>query len=298
MKRKHKLAAVGLAAAMGFGGTACGMASSAINELCLVYTGGVTEDKAFEKLLPPGSNNNGIGMGSSSYCYRIDQRSYISDEGDQGDTGPVRVVTDDDVRMLATYELYFTLNQDEKVLRTFHENLGVKSDAWTEDGWRELLRTYFEPQIERALESAALKFPWRDLYGSEDARKAFNAEVVQAVKANLREVIGAGSDYFCGPAYQSVDDECGDFTFTVGKPSVENPEIVAALEAEQTANARTVAQDQENLRTEAELRAEREIVALYGPEGALFREAIRSGKVSQIIVDQTGRATVPAGAGQ
>lgn len=180
----------------------------------------------------------------------------------------------------------------ERVLRKFHENLGVKTKAWTDDGWAQMLREYFEPQIDRSLEAAALKHPWRNLYASEEARRAFQTETVVALKAAIQEVIG--DDYFCGPAYVGGKSRCGDFTFTVGKPTPASTAIVNAIEAEQTAVARTTAQQQENARIAKELESERTLVELYGPEGALLRQAIKSGKVTQIIVDSTGRITVPA----
>lgn len=256
--------------------SACGYASAAVNELCLVYSGGTWEDASYQRIMKPGANADNIGIGSSKYCYRNDQRSYIGNaDNDGADAPPVRVVTDDDVRMLTEYQMYFTLNQDEKTLRQFHENLGVKTKAWTEDGWDQLLKEYFRPMIERAFEATALQFKWRDLYGSEEARKAFASQAIQAVKANLREVIGSGADYFCGPSYQGGDDACGDFTLTVGKPYPENPDIVDAVEAEQTSAARTVAQEQENQRRAAEIEGQRRGVELFGPELYVCMEQTR-----------------------
>lgn len=278
----------------------CGRTGSAINEIGLVYSGGLVQEKGFKGFLRPGATWESVGWGSKVYRYRTDQRSFIAaPQGKQRDIPPVQVVTDDDVRMLVEFQMYFKLHwNDEKVMRQFHENLGVKTEAWTDDGWKRMLNEYFAPQIERALEAVGLKHKWRDLYASEEARVGFQNEAVQRVKENLREVIGVGADYFCGPAYTGgKDSECGEFTFTVGKPEPANTDIVAAIESEQTAVARTTAQQQENARIDAQLQAEREIVALYGPQGAVerernavLREAVASGKVSQIIIDNSGRA--------
>jgi hypothetical protein len=275
-------------------GTACGLASSAVNEVCLIYEGGLTQDKVFRGILEPGSTNNSVGVGSDTYCYRIDQRTYIAGDPNRGrvDTQPVVVVSDDDVQLATDYQLYFTVNQDEEILRQFHENLGVKTQAWTDVGWTQLLQEYFAPQIERAMEAAALKHEWRDLYGSEETRRAFQTDTVANLKRNINEVIGA--DYFCGPAYQGPGDECGDFTFTVGKPTPTNVEIIAAVEAEQQAAAATIAQEQENARIRAELEVERELVDLYGAQGALLREAIKSGKVTFYAIPSDGSVPIPA----
>lgn len=271
---------------------ACGRAGSETNEIGLIYSGGITEDKVFKGILQPGSTWNSVGWGSKVYRYRIDQRSWIAGKGKVADTEPVIIVSEDDVQMAVEYQLYFKLNQDTKVIRQFHENLGVKTGAWKNDGWIEMLDTYFGPQIERALEAAALKHKWRDLYASEEARVALQTTTVEQVKGNIREVIGA--DYFCGPAYTGPGSECGIFTMTVGKPFPTREDIIAAIESEQTAAAKTIAQEQENQRIAKELESERTLVELYGPQGALLREAIKGGKVQQFIIDQTGRNSANA----
>lgn len=286
-----KLKIAGIAILMGFAISACGMADSAINELCLIYSGGTFEDKSYQGLLKPGSTAKSIGMGSSTYCYQTDQRSYIANGKNNGaDATPVEVVSKDDVRMSVDYQLYFTINQDESTLREFHENLGVKTKAWKKDGWIQLLREYFEPQIERALEAAALQSNWRDLYASEEARVAFQSATVANLKRNIRDVIG--NDYFCGPQYDGTN-ECGDFTFTVGKPYPINADIIGAIEAEQTAAANTIAQEQKNAQIRAELEVKRELVELYGPDGALLYEAIKNGQVKLMVIPDSGNVSVP-----
>ena len=270
----------------------CGLASSATNELCLVYSGGLAEDAKYVKQLKPGSNQNSVGFGSETYCYKIDQRSYIATDAEgKGDTGAVEAVSSDTTRMGVEYQLYFTLNQDEDVLQEFHENLGVKTEAWTEEGWKDLLRDYVEPQIERAIESAALAYPWRGLYSSEETRREFQSAVVETVQRNLREVIG--NDYFCGPKYAKAGDDCGAFTFTVGKPYPKNADIVAAVESEQTAAAGTAAQAQKNAQIEERVKGEQRLVDLYGAEGAVLLEAIRSGKVDTFIIAGDSATAVP-----
>ena len=265
--------------------SALNLAGAQINERCLIYSGGLVEDKAYRGTLEPGATAESIGFGSTTYCYRTDQRSYIG-AAEGGDTGSVEVASNDDVRLVVDYQLYFKLNQEAETLRKFHENLGVKTEAWEEEGWREMLRQYFEPQIARAMEKAALNHDWRDLYGSEEARLAFQQETVTNLRANIRDVIG--DDYFCGPAYDGPGTDCGAFTFTVSKPVPTNPTIIESVEAEQRAKADTLAQEQENQRIAKELEAERTLVELYGSDGALLREAIRNGQVQIMVVPEGG----------
>src|SRR5687768_7973171 len=85
-------------------GGACGLENSETNEIGLIYSGGVVEDKEFIGILRPGATAKATGYGSTTYRYRIDQRSYIgAPEGKQRDTGPVQVVSEDDVRMRVEY---------------------------------------------------------------------------------------------------------------------------------------------------------------------------------------------------
>lgn len=239
----------------------CSVASSAINETCLVYTGGIVEDKGFEKILPPGSTNNGIGVGSEAFCYPNDQRSWVSGQ----DAPEIEVVSSDEIRLQVPYQLYFTINTKQDVIQEFHENIGVKVKAWTPEGWTGMLNTYFAPQVDRAMDEAALKFDWRDLRSSEEARQQFQREVVTSLKRKVTEVIGG--DYFCGPSYTGAEDSpCGDFTFTVGKPEPTNANLVTAIEQEQINQANVAAQEAENLRIEAESRGIEFLIDRLGPE--------------------------------
>jgi hypothetical protein len=71
----------------------------------------------------------------------------------------------------------------------------------------------------------------------------------------------------------------------VGKPRPEKPEILDAIEREQTERANLAAQATANARIAAEVEGERTRVALYGPDNAVLLEAIRSGKVGTFVVD-------------
>jgi SPFH domain / Band 7 family len=269
----------------------CGVAGTEINETGLVYSGGVVENKEFKKILPPGETAQSVGMGSEVYRYRTDQRSYIAAE--EGDTSPVEVVSKDGVRMRVGYQLYFKLNRDPEVLRAFHENLGVKEQAWTPEGWVSMLRVYFEPQIERAMEIAALQSNWRDLFASEEARKSFQAATIDNLRNQMRDVIGG--DYFCGPGYEGPGDDCSDFTLSMDKPEVINVAIVEAIEGEQIATQEVAAQTQENERIRKELEAQREQIAALGPDMYVLLEAIESDKdIGLMQLPQGSDVNVPA----
>lgn len=275
-----------------FGSTA----DSATNERCIVYKGGTFEDKAFQGFTEPGSTKAKIGWGSKQYCYRNDQRSYIGSTREGADTAPVQVVggssgeSNSTVRLSVDYQMYFKLNVSDAKLQKFHENIGVKTKAYQEDGWREMLRDYLEPQIERSMEAEALNFPWDKLYGDEEVRQQYQAAVVKRLKTAVREVVG--DDYFCGPSYTGRG-ECGNFTFTIGKPDLLNGDLIKAIESEETAKRQTQAQTEKNATAARKREQDEALVKLYGPQGALIAKAIESGKVTAFYITPEG-TIVPA----
>ncbi len=270
---------------------------SAANEVCVVYSGGSFEDKKFVKVMPPGQTKENIGWGSEQYCYKNDQRSYIAANREGADTKPVEVVgggsgdSGSSVRLVVDYQLYFKLNTDEAKLKKFHENIGVKTSAWSDEGWRAMLRDYFEPQIERSLEAAALEFDWDKLYADEETRREFQAETVTRLKAAIKEVVG--DDYFCGPSFVE-GGECGNFTFTIGKPQLASTDLIAAIESEETAKRQTQAQSEKNATLQSKLEVDRTLIEMYGPQGALIAKAIDSGKVTFYVLPDGSTVPVPA----
>lgn len=283
----------------------CGYTDSETNEIGLVYSGGIIEDKTYKGVLKPGVNAERIGWGSKAYLYRTDQRTYIAGNTEQGADTPVPdVVSKDDVRLTVPYQLYFKLNLEPKTLRKFHENIGVKTEAWVGGadgrGWDNMLRDYFRTQVERSLEAAALQFNWRDLYATEEARVGFQNDAAKRTKEAITSVIG--DVYFCGPAYDGLNEAtCGEFTMTVGKPTPVDGGIIAAVEAEQTAATRNRAQEQENNRINTQLLGEKARVELYGVQGVLqqeqneiLREAAAAGNLNVFLGDDANRVVVPA----
>lgn len=256
--------------------TACGMADTAINEVGLIYEGGLTQDKTYKGLLLPGATNNSIGMGSEVYRYPNDQRSWVSGQ----DAPAVTVVSNDEVNLSVPYQLYFTLNTDEETLREFHEKIGVKVKAYKSEGWTQMLNTYFAPQVDRAMDEAALKFDWRELRSNEETRIKFQREVVVSLKRKINEVVGG--NYFCGPNYNGPGTDCGDFTFTVGKPEPVNPDLVKSIEQEQINDTQVAAQVAANRRIDKELEALEKQVALFGPEVYAWLQAIEASKAAGV----------------
>lgn len=262
------------------------------NRIGLHYGGGIIEDKKFKSIIPPGSTNEMIGPGDTVYSYPIDQRSYIigGEGADSSTDDEVTVVSRDNVRLGVRVQVYFTLNRDKETLRSFHERIGLKTDAYIERGWNTMLQAYFRPQIDRALAAVATSFAWSELYNNETKKSQFQTAAAKEFTRLLP--LAVGGDYFCGPSYTGAN-ECGELSFTIQKPTPLDKGIIDGLEAKQRAELAKQAQEQKNEQVNVELRSVKSQVALLGPQGYLLKSAIESGKIQFMVIPQNGTVSIP-----
>ena len=267
-------------------------ASTDTNRIGLHYGGGVVEAKKFKSIIPPGSTNKLIGPGDTLYTYPIDQRSYIigGDGADTDAADEVTVVSKDNVRLGVRVQVYFTLNRKPEVIQQFHERIGLKTDAYTQEGWDTMLQSYFRPQIDRALAAVATDYLWNELYNNEARKTKFQTEAA----AKFTEILPAavGGDYFCGPSYTG-SNACGELSFTIQKPTPLDKGIIDGLEAKQRAELAKQAQEQKNQQVNVELQSVKQQVALLGSQGYLLKSAIESGKIQFMVIPQNGNVSIP-----
>lgn len=260
-----------------------GCASTAANEVGLSYGGGIFENKEYQKIIEPGATNTFVGVMDPNYNYRIDQRSWIGrdcTESGCADRPAVEFVSKDGIRMKAPVDIYFTLRQDEETLRRFHEEIGLKTEAWTEGGWLASLRTYFDPALERGIDSAGLSFNWRELRESEEKRNEFATQASRQFTVELERA--TGGNYYCAPTYQSPEDECGNISFAIGQPTPVDPRVVEAVEMEQTANAQTQSLAAEARRATAEAQARQVLIDQVGPQVYACLRAIEAAERANV----------------
>ncbi|MFG1818110.1 SPFH domain-containing protein [Kribbella sp. NPDC049174] len=262
------------------------------NKIGLHYGGGVVEDKSFKSIIPPGSTNKLIGPGDTVYAYPIDQRSYIigGDGADTDTADEVTVVSKDNVRLGVRVQVYFTLNRTEETLKSFHERIGLKTDAYEDDGWDTMLRSYFRPQIDRALSAVATNYNWAELYNNEAKKSAFQKAAAEEFTRLLPAAVGG--DYFCGPSYTG-NNACGELSFTVQKPTPLDKGIIDGLEAKQRAELARATQVQKNEQVNVELQSVKQQVAMLGAQGYLLKTAIESGKIQFMVIPQNGNVSIP-----
>jgi len=263
------------------------------NKIGLHYGGGVIEDKKFKSIIPPGSTNKLIGPGDTVYSYPIDQRSYIigGAGADTEDADEVTVVSKDNVRLGVRVQVYFTLNREQPVIQSFHERIGLKTDAYTASGWDDMLQSYFRPQIDRALAAVGTNYNWAELYNNEAKKSQFQTAAAKEFTRLLPAAVGG--DYFCGPSYTS-GNACGELSFTIQKPTPLDKGIIDGLEAKQRAELAKQAQEQKNQQVNVELQSVKQQVAMLGAQGYLLKSAIESGKIQFMVIPQNGNVTIPA----
>lgn len=262
------------------------------NRIGLHYGGGVIEDKKFKSIIPPGSTNKMIGPGDTVYTYPIDQRSYIIG-GAGADTSAedeVTVVSRDNVRLGVRVQVYFTLNRDKETLKSFHERIGLKTEAYTDSGWTDMLQAYFRPQIDRALAAVGTQYAWSELYNNEAKKAQFQSAAAKEFTRLLPAAVGG--DYFCGPSYTGSND-CGELSFTIQKPTPLDKGIIDGLEAKQRAELARQAQEEKNQQVNVELRSVKSQVSILGPQGYLLKTAIESGKIQFMVIPQNGNVSIP-----
>jgi len=262
------------------------------NRIGLHYGGGVIEDKKFKSIIPPGSTNKLIGPGDTVYSYPIDQRSYIigGAGADTEDADEVTVVSKDNVRLGVRVQVYFTLNREQAVIQSFHERIGLKTDAYTASGWDDMLQSYFRPQIDRALAAVGTNYNWAELYNNEAKKSQFQTAAAKEFTRLLPAAVGG--DYFCGPSYTG-GNACGELSFTIQKPTPLDKGIIDGLEAKQRAELAKQAQEQKNQQVNVELQSVKQQVAMLGAQGYLLKSAIESGKIQFMVIPQNGNVSIP-----
>ncbi|MET8006285.1 SPFH domain-containing protein [Nonomuraea glycinis] len=257
-----------LAAAALLAVTACSITTDT-NEVGLDYdydswSGTTTK----EGCVPPGQRA-WQDINDPGYVYPADQRSFDFSANDGAESKPITVVSKDNLEMSVAGVSTFYLNQDCDTLATFHDKIGKKFAADTDEGWKRLLGVYIKQPLDRAMDAAAKKYAWKQLYADPAIKQAWETEVATLAQQFIKEQ--AGADYFT------------QFRFTLQQPQPP-ANVSKALASAQEAIEQNAAQKNKNEQVKTELESIKELVEVLGPEGYVLYQAMKDGKVSLVPV--------------
>lgn len=227
-----------------------------------------TGEKTLEGCVEPGQrawqdiNDPGVALPA-------DQRSFQFTNGEGAESKPITVVSKDNLEMSVEGVATFYLTGDCKTLDDFYKKIGQKFGADSNEGWARLLGVYVKQPLDRAMDAAAKKYPWKDLYANPQVKQAWETEVAAMASQYVKEQ--AGADYFTG------------FKFTLQQPQPP-AKVRDALASAQEAIEQNAAQKNKNDQVKTEIQSIKELVEVLGPQGYVLYQAIKDGKVTIVPV--------------
>lgn len=246
---------------LGLIGAATSFRKTPADKIAVSYGAGPFEGNQFQRVVQPGSGLVNNGMFDKWYEYPTTKRNYIvshrANEGDVAGTDTIAATTQDRVQVEHQVAVYFTLNRN--LIRQFHESIGLKYKAWTEEGWNKMLLDNFRKPLDTALQNPTRQVTVNQLYSDPNVLDDIERAIATDLKNQVNRLLGG--DYFCGPTYDG-HGKCTDFQVILNRPLFP-AEVVKAFEDQQTSAARvTVAQNEANQRVARAEGAERERNAL------------------------------------
>jgi|SRR5215211_60270 len=244
------------------------------------YGDGPIEGVHFQRTVEPGTGLFFNGWFDKLYLYPADQRNYIvSKVKGQGSTkGADSIIAPSRDRVPVEYQVavYFKLDSDR--LRDFHEQLGLKYQAYTSSGWTRLIQDTFRQQIENALQAETRRYDVADIYANADLLVQIQTEVQRSLKERL--VNALGGDYFCGPTFKA-GGKCSEPIFVIKKADVPK-DVAKAFQDNRTSEVQVLTKQNEIQQRQAEAEA---ITALNisGEDYVLLR-GIESGQIKFWVV--------------
>ncbi|MEO6629809.1 MAG: SPFH domain-containing protein [Aquihabitans sp.] len=261
------------------------------------YGGGPIEGSKFQKIVSPGHTLFFNGFFDPLYLYPDDQRNYIiSKSPSQGSPTPDSVVAPSKDRVQIEYQVavYYKLNTDR--LQAFHEQLGLKYNAFTSKGWDALIRDTFRQQIENALQEETRRYDVSGIYGNADVLVKIQDAVQATLSVRLKAALGQA--FFCSPQFER-GQKCEDPTFIIKRADI--PKSVAvAYEQVRVSEVNIATRKNEILQREVEAKGIQAInTALQeGGQAYVLLKAIESGKINFWVLPSDGGVslTTPNGA--
>jgi hypothetical protein len=279
MRRITGVAATSLLLLMVAGTAGCTTVSTDSDQVALHYDAGAFSSTTFQECVKT-NNRTWDGLGEEYYKYPAGQRNFDFTGGDDAESPPYTVVSRDNQELSIsgglTFHLDTSCDQDGGMLRTFHEEIGLKfqpvldGDGKTTETWLEMLRFYIGQPLFKALATEAQKYDWLALYNDPATREKFET----AINANLGAAVTATTG---DKAYFEK------FNLTLQKPAPRK-ELVDGLAAVQVAITQRQALVEQNATVDEKLKQIRKLVAVLGPDGYILYDVMQrclTGEVSK-----------------
>lgn len=228
---------------------ACGLTSSEVNQVGLHYSGGIIEDKDFVQLIDPGVTNKSTGFGDNVYYYPNDQRTYkFSREGGGDVAAAIVAPTSEGTRVvlegLITFRLCQPTESDREgfdidwgseggyaaCLRTFHENIGLKTSAYSDNvGWDAMLTEFLRPAIEISVNRSTRSYTVDQVLTTETLDE-LNASIRQALPSEVTANMDGNFIYFSSVSFEQIEPESPEVQAAYDERAAARLEVAAERE--------------------------------------------------------------------
>lgn len=223
---------------------------AANDEIGLYYNQGEWDGDVFSHCINPGDAGK-FSWNNKVYFLPVNQRTWnVGGEGaDSGnpiissskpqDGQPSGVEVQ--VWPKTTFKLNTFCDANGGKVKPFWENLGKRYGANEEGGWRKMLLEVLVPPLEKSIRDVTRSYAADDLVGNINGIIAeVQTKVATQFTAELKRV--AGDDYFCGPTFTRVKDECPPVELLIKDVTFNDPGIQAARNNKQKAAEEAAAQ--------------------------------------------------------
>ncbi|MCX2932683.1 membrane protease subunit, stomatin/prohibitin [Mycobacterium sp. CVI_P3] len=192
----------------------------------------IPTDPKVEGCINPETSEFNPPGGFTAYLYPSRQISWDALDAPDAEAPATIVVSNASApaELKVPVSVTFDLTTDCQRLMNFHRDFGTKYQGWlnsdgtVSQGWKNLLRYVVGQPLQNTLVSVAQKYTWRQIWNDEKVRIEFQ----NALRDNLPQATRNrtnGEEYFT------------NFQVTVMKPDPVDPNLKAAITAEQQAIA-------------------------------------------------------------
>lgn len=222
------------------------------DKVALSYGGGPFEGNQYQRTIQPGSSLTINGLFDKWYEYPVTIRNYIvssdAKEGDKETFDAILASNEDGVENAIELTLSFRLNQSK--IRQFHERIGMKYEAWNDEGWKKMLGDNIRQPLNNAVTKALKGFTTDDIKTNPEILSELERAIQRELTASIRTLMGDA--YFCGPLLEETDGQCPPFEVVVKSILPTNKEVLNSYEDQKiSANGIIVSRNQAQQKIEA-----------------------------------------------